>query len=120
MIITLPMSTTKVFLISFLFSLAAQAETMNCTITESISGTVKNKTQVKYVLDSGAPHGIQPYDVEFATGFIAVSRGYVVVQVQTKADQRAFSFHAKRNASDTVGGLTCLADASTCISVECQ
>lgn len=116
---TLPMKTLKITLVSFLFPILAQAETMSCTITESISGDVKSKTIVAYDNAGATHHGILPYDVEYATGFLAISGGYVVVQIQTKADKRAFSFRAKKIADNYVSGMTCLSDASTCISVDC-
>lgn len=82
----------KLALIAFLFSGVANAATMTCALTEGKDSKALKTTHVTHEYNQNG-HMVTPFDLEFASGFVAVSRGQAVVNVVLKENGQAMSFH---------------------------
>lgn len=81
----------------------ARADIMNCTIDEGGTKTLQTKIQHQY--DENSVHDLTPFDTAYATGFVAVSKGYGVVNVVSKDTGKAVaSFMGKMGGGNFVSG----------------
>ncbi len=108
----------KIALLSLLFPIFAQAELVTCIINESVAGTTTG--QSTYVLGTTVDQNLALFEGKIASGWIAQSGNYTVIQIQTKADNRNFSLRGKQRVGEEVSGITCLSDAITCVTVTCK
>lgn len=106
-------------LITFSIGLSqASGATLTCQITEG--GAQKRETRVQHSYDESTPHNFTNFDSAYATGFVAVSRGYAVVNVVNKTTGLATSFYGKAGPGLSIGGTLMLSDdGSDFFSVEC-
>ncbi|WP_413288077.1 hypothetical protein [Bdellovibrio sp. HCB337] len=97
----------------------AHADTMNCTIKEG--GAQTRETKVQHVYDPAVAHAFTTFDSAYATGFVAVNRGYGVVNVVSRETQRSSSFYGKIGGGNIIGGTLYIGkDDSSWFNVECQ
>lgn len=97
----------------------AHADTMNCTIKEG--GAETRETKILHVYDPAAMHAFTPFESAYATGFVAVNRGYGVVNVVSKENKRAYSFYGKLGGGNVIGGTLYVGkDDASWFNVECQ
>lgn len=105
-------------LLTLVLSSQAMAADLVCSLKETLNGNLTKLTEVRPT-DGGA-HGTTNWENDFATGFVALSNGYTVVTVVTKADGRVFSFYGSNENGKFLNGSTCLADHGTCLTVTCK
>jgi hypothetical protein len=97
----------------------ATAATMNCTIQEA--GTTKQEIKVQHNYDETASHSFTQFDSAYATGFVAVSRGYGVVNIVSKESGKSSSFYGKIGGGNIVGGTVYIGKAEyDSFSIECH
>lgn len=97
----------------------ANAGTMNCNIREGGSQTLETKVQHDY--DDTASHSFTQFESAYATGFVAVSRGYGVVNIVSKDTGKSSSFYGKIGDGNIVGGTIYLGKSdSDYLHIECQ
>jgi hypothetical protein len=111
---------TTLALLTFAAGLSqATAGTMNCTIQEN--GTTKQEIKVQHNYDETASHSFTQFDSAYATGFVAVSRGYGVVNIVSKDTGKSSSFYGKIGGGNIVGGTVYIGKAEyDSFSIECQ
>ena len=97
----------------------AQAGTMSCLIKEGGTKTLETKVQHQY--DDAASHSFTQFDSAYATGFVAVSRGYGVVNIVSKETGKSSSFYGKIGDGNIVGGTIYLGkEDGDYFHIECQ
>lgn len=97
----------------------AQAGTMNCNISEGGTQTLETKVQHSY--DDASSHSFTQFESAYATGFVAVSRGYAVVNIISKDTGKSSSFYGKIGDGNIVGGTLYIGKADTdYLHIECQ
>lgn len=111
----------KTFILGFIsasiFATSAGASTFNCTIKEG--GSQTRVTEVQHHID-GNTHGMTQFETAYTTGFVAVSRGYGVINFVGKEDGRSFSFYGDILHGRKIGGNFYMADGNSWVQVECN
>lgn len=97
----------------------ANAATMNCTIHEG--GSTQLETKVQHNYDETASHSFTQFSSAYATGFVAVSRGYGVVNIVSRETGKSASFYGKIGDGNIVGGTIYMGKGDNdYFNIECQ
>jgi hypothetical protein len=91
---------------------------MQCVLKEG--GREKAEFVVQH-LNDGNPHMITHFETTYTKGFVAISRGYGVINFVPKTTGRAVSFHGNLADGGAIGGTIFVEDRpGSYISFECK
>ena len=101
-------------------TLAHAGMTLNCSIVETAEGKAAKSTIVKHEVVENATHSMSPFDTGLVKGFVAVSRGYGVINIVNKQNEQVASFHGDVTHGGIVGGKIYYNDSKTWVEADCQ
>lgn len=94
---------------------------IDCTISEN--GHIKKETHLQFDVNAGDAHGaLNTFDITYATGWVSISRGFIVMAFNLKdASEQMISFYGDGLSGNPVGGTFFLPDQKdSWIQAECQ
>ncbi|MNL33634.1 hypothetical protein D3C87_1555570 [compost metagenome] len=100
-------------------TIAQAALTMECKIVETTDAKAKT-TVVNHVINQEASHSMTPFDTGLVHGFVAISRGYGVINLINNKNEQVVSFHGDVTHGGIVGGKIYFQDSKTWVEADCQ
>lgn len=96
----------------------AHAQSIVCSFTED-EGTRREKT-THVPLENENHHGMNTFDLNTASGFIASSAGHLVVNVVLKENGQVFSMNTLMTDNTYLSGTVFTPDMSRLMRITCQ
>ena len=100
-------------------TLAHAALTLDCRIVETPDAGAAKTTVVQHQVDEAATHSMTPFKTDLVSGFVAVSRGYGVINIVNNKNEQVVSFHGEVTHGGIVGGKVYFKDSKTWVEADC-